>query len=50
MRYERDFLPLEKLGHGGFGHVMKCRKILDNKLYAVKIIPVKYIIYILINY
>ena len=34
----KDYEPVEFLGSGGFGIVMKCKHKLDNKEYAVKII------------
>eukprot|EP00494_Astrolonche_serrata_P030273 UN30540 len=40
-RYEQDFTQLEELGEGGFGKVFKCQSRLDNRIYAVKRIPVK---------
>lgn len=41
MKFERDFIPLQKLGKGGFGTVIKCKKKIDGKEYAIKIIPIK---------
>ena len=40
-RYKDDFIEIEKLGKGGFGSVFKSYNKLDQKLYAVKKIPIK---------
>ena len=32
----KDYEPVEFLGSGGFGIVLKCRHKIDNKEYAVK--------------
>jgi serine/threonine protein kinase len=35
-RYYTDFIELEKIGEGGFGHVWKARHKLDGNIYAIK--------------
>ena len=35
-RYRADFIELEKIGQGGFGHVWKARHKLDGNIYAIK--------------
>jgi len=35
-RYKADFIELEKIGQGGFGHVWKARHKLDGNIYAIK--------------
>lgn len=35
-RYQTDFIELEKIGEGGFGHVWKARHKLDGNIYAIK--------------
>ena len=35
-RYQADFIELEKIGQGGFGHVWKARHKLDGNIYAIK--------------
>lgn len=38
-RYNLDFEELSSIGSGGFGRVVKARNRLDNRIYAIKIIP-----------
>lgn len=40
-RYLNDFVELQPLGHGGYGHVVLCKNKLDGRQYAVKKIPLK---------
>jgi hypothetical protein len=40
-RYNSEFIEIEKLGDGGFGSVHKVFNKLDQKLYAIKQIPIK---------
>eukprot|EP00401_Gymnodinium_catenatum_P028093 CAMPEP_0117465574 /NCGR_PEP_ID=MMETSP0784-20121206/4698_1 /TAXON_ID=39447 /ORGANISM="" /LENGTH=448 /DNA_ID=CAMNT_0005259491 /DNA_START=1 /DNA_END=1347 /DNA_ORIENTATION=+ len=40
-RFARSFEPLELVGRGGFGSVLKARSRDDGQFYAVKLIPVK---------
>lgn len=40
-RYQEDFVEEGRLGKGGFGEVVKARKRIDNRYYAVKKIPVR---------
>jgi eukaryotic translation initiation factor 2-alpha kinase 4 len=35
-RYTNDFVELDKIGEGGFGHVYKARHKLDGHIYAIK--------------
>lgn len=37
IRFEKDFEIVERLGHGGFGVVVRVKSKLDNGEYAVKL-------------
>lgn len=41
MRFTREFITLDDLGAGGFGSVVTCIKLLDQRKYAVKKIVMK---------
>jgi translation initiation factor 2-alpha kinase 4 len=40
-RYLNDFVELEFVGRGGFGEVVKAKNILDNRVYAIKKVPLE---------
>lgn len=37
-RFLKDFVQIENIGKGGFGHVVKARNILDQRFYAIKVV------------
>ena len=39
-RYKTDYREIKVLGTGAFGHVMKCQHKIDQRYYAIKMIPI----------
>ena len=38
-RYHEDFYHISFIGKGAFGHVLECQNKVDDRMYAVKIVP-----------